>query len=510
MTPVSLHAYLPYTKDLQKLRLCSPNIFPCLLSTKISTQSSTNATSRYGHSQQSLMALWVEELHFSHLDIPITIDSIATVGPAGPIPVAHGESLYLSNLDDIVGARVFTPTVYFYRPGSLSVEQKQITRVLREALATVLVPYYPFLGRLREAENGKLEVFFGPDQGVLMVEARSTMALANLGDITVPNPAWAPLIFRYPDEEPYKVLDIPLLIAQVTRFSCGGFSLGLRICHCLCDGLGAMQFLTAWAATAKAGALIINPRPCWDREAFRPRRPPMVKYPHMEFMRIDDGSSLTRTLWQVKPVQKCYRISREFQVHLKTLAQPCDDFACTTFDAMAAHVWRSWVKALDVTPPDYKLRLTFSVNARQKVKNPPLKDGFYGNALCVACATRTVSELVNGHLSDTTQLVRQARLGISEEYVRSTIDYVEVERPRRLEFGGKLTITQWTRFSIYECADFGWGRPIYAGPIDLTPTPQVCVFLPDSGGTTVVCICLPESATHKFREFLCLMDSNDH
>ncbi|KAK9269674.1 hypothetical protein L1049_001452 [Liquidambar formosana] len=462
------------------------------------------------------MAPWVQELHFPHLAIPITIDHISPVMPACPIPTSPGNTLYLSNLDDIIGARVFTPTVYFYRSkNSINANQKPVVKVLRHALASVLVPYYPFSGRLRETKNGKLEVFFGPEQGVLMVEAHSDLSLASLGDLSVPNPAWLPLIYRFPNEEPYKIFDMPLLIAQVTLFSCGGFSLGLRLCHCLCDGLGAMQFLAAWADTARAGTLITNPKPCWDREFFRSREPPTVKYPHTEFMKIDDASSLTMTLWQVKPVQKCYRISREFQAKLKTLAQQHDCVACSTFDAMAAHIWKSWVKAIDVKPLDYQLRLTFSVNARQKLKNPPLKDGFYGNVVCLACAMSTVSDLVNGPLSDAAHLVREARVSVSEEYLRSTVDYVEVDRPRRLEFGGKLTITQWTRFSIHESADFGWGRPVYAGPIDLTPTPQVCVLLPegeeaaDSSGTMMVCICLPEAAADKFREFMCLMDSSD-
>ncbi|CAK9154423.1 unnamed protein product [Ilex paraguariensis] len=239
----------------------------------------------------------------------------------------------------------------------------------------------------------------------------------------------------------------------------------------------------------------------------------MVKYPHIEFRKIDDGSSLTKCLWEVKPIQKCYRISREFQAHLKSLARSPDNSTCTTFDAMAAHVWRSWVKALDVKPSDYELRLTFSVNARPKLKKLPVKDGFYGNAICVACVSSTVSDLVNESLSGTCGLIREARLGVSEEYLRSTVDFIEVDRPNRLEFGGKLTVTQWTRFLIYESADFGWGRPVYAGPIDITPTPQVCVFLPEgdaeSNGAMVVCICLPDSATQKFKEFLCLMDSSD-
>ncbi|GAV82070.1 Transferase domain-containing protein [Cephalotus follicularis] len=343
------------------------------------------------------MDSWVQELHFLHLNIPITIDQMVPVMPAGPIAAVPGDSLYLSKLDEVIGARVFTPTVYFYQPEN-SNNRRPIMKTLLDALAIVLIPYYPLSGRLRETENGKLEVFFGPEQGALMVEAHSEMTLAELGDLTVPNPAWSPLIYRFPTEETYKVLEMPLVIAQVTLFSCGGFSIGLRLCHCICDGLGAMQFLGAWAATAKAGTLVANPEPCWDREIFHPRNPPVVKYPHLEFMRIEDGSSLTMSLWQTKPVQKCYRISREFQSQLKILAQPDNAFKCSTFDALAAHIWRSWVKALDVKPLDFELRLTFAVNARPKLKNPPLKDGFYGNAFCVACAISSVHELVNGRL----------------------------------------------------------------------------------------------------------------
>ncbi|XP_057444130.1 omega-hydroxypalmitate O-feruloyl transferase [Lotus japonicus] len=454
---------------------------------------------------------WVQELHLRHFSIPVTIDKMFPVTPSRPIPVKPGDILYLSNLDDMIGARVFTPTVYFYQSDTASSWRKPVTEVLNGALADVLVPYYPLSARLRETKNGKLEVFFGPEQGALMVEARSDISLSELGDLTAPNPAWEPLIFKFPNEEQYKVLDMPLVIAQVTQFRCGGFSLGLRLCHCICDGLGAMQFLAAWAATAKSGSLVIDPKPCWDREMFKPRHPPMVKFPHMEFMRIEEGSNLTMTLWQTKPVQKCYRIQREFQNYLKTLAQPSDAAGCTTFDAMAAHIWRSWVKALDVRPLDYTLRLTFSVNARPKLRNPPLREGFYGNVVCVACTTSSVSELVHGQLPETTRLVREARQSVSEEYLRSTVDYVDVDRPKQLEFGGKLTITQWTRFSMYKSADFGWGKPLYAGPIDLTPTPQVCVFLPegeaaDCSGSMIVCICLPESAAQKFTQAL-LLDS---
>ena len=149
---------------------------------------------------------WVQELHIPHMDIPVTINRMIQIMPAGPIPTADGDSLYLSNLDDVVGARVFTPTVYFYELNSIKSREKPVTEMLRDALSLVLVPYYPFSGRLRETKNGKVEVFFGSEQGALMVEAHSDITLNSLGNITVPNPAWEPLIFKFTNEEPYKVL----------------------------------------------------------------------------------------------------------------------------------------------------------------------------------------------------------------------------------------------------------------------------------------------------------------
>lgn len=67
---------------------------------------------------------------------------------------------------------------------------------------------------------------------------------------------------------------------------------------------------------------------------FKPRYPLEVKFPHMEFMRIDEGSNITMKLWKTKPVQKCYRVKHEFQNRLKSPAQPIDDAGCTMMQCL--------------------------------------------------------------------------------------------------------------------------------------------------------------------------------
>ncbi|CAN6456424.1 unnamed protein product [Victoria cruziana] len=455
------------------------------------------------------MASHIHDLRFTHVDIPITVDAIETVFPAGPVPVSPTDHLYLSNLDDMVGSCIFTPTVYFYPCNGPAMKRSSIGRVMRDALARVLVPYYPFSGRLRDAGNGKLEVYFPAGKSALFVKAHTSITIDELGGLDVPNPAWAQLIHRFPSEGPYEVIGMPLVIAQLTLFRCGGFSLGLRLCHCLCDGVGAMQFVSAWAQAARdpAGSILV---PVWDRESFKPRAPPQVKHPHHEFAHIDDISNLGSSLSPAGLVQKCFLVDAHFQAELKRLTQARGRADFTTFDALAAHVWQCWVKALRVRPKSQLMRLTISVNARDKLRDLQLKmPGYYGNVIAVACSKCTVAELIDHPPERVAGLVREARLAIDEDYIRSTIDYIELTRPK-LEFAGKLTITTWTRFSLCDGADFGWGKPRYAGPADLLPTPQLCLFLPVQEGacpslgpgSIMVCICLPKWSVPEFEQSL--------
>ncbi|GLJ45351.1 hypothetical protein SUGI_0954570 [Cryptomeria japonica] len=444
----------------------------------------------------------IDELEAPCIEIKTWVKKKRAVLPASSTPT---HSLYLSNLDDMIGTRFLTPTIYFYsRKDPLPHGGLGAGKVMRRALSQVLVPYYPLAGRLRDVGGGKLEVACTA-AGAFFVEATTDLALEDLGSLAMPNPSWKPFVYCFPGEEHLTILDLPLLIAQVTYFKCGGFALGLRICHCICDGMGAMQFMNAWAEMVR-GATFISINPCWEREKLKPRSPPLTQFKHMEFENIEDNSNLIALISKPQLVQKGFCFNHKFQASLKEQVFVESGMRCTTFEVMAAHVWRSWVRALQITPRDQEMRLTFATNGRSVLKSP-IKEGFYGNFIGVACAMSTINELTTKPLSEIVHLVQMARKSISEEYIRSTIDYLEVKKPTKLEFSGKLGITHWTRFSLYE-TDFGWGIPIYAGPIDLSPFPQLCLFLPHhkESGSIIVCICLPLSSISSFKFFLMKKD----
>ena len=74
------------------------------------------------------------------------------VAPDRPTP---RQSLYLSNIDDQAGLRYQIPWVLFYCSDSSKKKNEQDpVKVVKEALAKVLVHFYPLAGRLRDADNG--------------------------------------------------------------------------------------------------------------------------------------------------------------------------------------------------------------------------------------------------------------------------------------------------------------------------------------------------------------------
>lgn len=129
------------------------------------------------------------------------------VKPAGPTEAAPQ---YLSNIDQVLAFSV--ETVYFYA-ANLEKCSSNVARTLREALGKVLVAY-PFLaGRLKLCEADKrLEVDCNR-AGAQFEEAETELSIADLGDVTVPNPAFHSLVPQAWGAA--RITDVPLIMVQV-------------------------------------------------------------------------------------------------------------------------------------------------------------------------------------------------------------------------------------------------------------------------------------------------------
>lgn len=123
-------------------------------------------------------------------------------------------SYYLSNLDQNIA--VIVQTVYcFSGADDGDGDSSSAGVVLRESLAKVLVHYYPLAGRLTISGEGKLAVDC-TGEGAVFVEAEADCAMADIGDVTEPDPSvLGKLVYSVPGAK--NILEMPLLAAQVRR-----------------------------------------------------------------------------------------------------------------------------------------------------------------------------------------------------------------------------------------------------------------------------------------------------
>lgn len=126
-----------------------------------------------------------------------------------PVQPAGGEYYFLSNLDQNIAG--IMKTVHLFSANA-NKSSDSVGYVLRDALAKVLVHFYPLAGSLAVSTEGKLIVkCHGP--GVPFVEAAAECGLEDLGDISIPDAKLGELV--YVDPEGNHVMEAPLLTVQV-------------------------------------------------------------------------------------------------------------------------------------------------------------------------------------------------------------------------------------------------------------------------------------------------------
>ncbi|KAG8377835.1 hypothetical protein BUALT_Bualt08G0074900 [Buddleja alternifolia] len=426
-----------------------------------------------------------------------------------PISPTPNQTLYLSNLDDQKFLRFSIKYLYVFRK-SLS------KQALKDSLSRVLVHYYPLAGRLRRCgiendDDHKLEVDCN-GEGAVFAEAKMDISADELLEVArKPNRSFRKLLYRV---EAPGFLDIPPLVIQVTNLRCGGMILCTAINHCLCDGIGTSQFLHAWAhMTTQSDTVDIPISPFHSRHMLKPRSPPQITFSHPGFTKIAPSELNSQTApninkyLQSQPLAPASITFSPSQIlHLKRQCVP--SLKCTTFEVLASHTWRCWVKALGLTH-SIPVKLLFSVNIRNKL-SVDIPQGYYGNGFMLACAEAKVKELVSHNLHDGVKSVQHAKSAISDDYVKSVIDLLE-DKTVRTDLSASLVISQWSKLGLEEL-DFGEGKPLHMGPLT---SDIYCLFLPvaENFDATRVLVSMPESMVNKFvfymTEFSDIVENED-
>lgn len=422
--------------------------------------------------------------------LPVKLQKTTLIVPAEP---TKNHAYFLSNLDQNVAAAV--QTVYCYK-ASMEKGHEEPAGVIKEALRKVLVTYYPLAGRLGLSPEGKLYVECNAE-GAVFVEAEADCPLEKIGDLSKPDPVMlGNLVYSVPGAK--NILDIPPVVAQVTKFKCGGFVLGLTMNHCMFDGLGAMEFVNSWAETARG--LPLSLPPFMDRSILRARSPPRIEYPHIEFSELFNVSDLLDTSCDECLSYKSFCFTPERLDRLKKQATGDGILnRCTTFEALSAQVWRCRSKALEMAP-NQETKLLFAVDGRNRFE-PPLPKGYFGNGIVYAHCLCRAGDLMEKPLSFAVGLVQKAIAMTTDKYMRSAIDYIELNRARP-SLTATLVITTWTNLSFHT-ADFGLGEPVQTAPVT-PPEKEVVLFLSHGKERRSInsLLSLPDRAMKRFEDFI--------
>ncbi|KAM5558485.1 acyl transferase 4 [Rosa sericea] len=379
--------------------------------------------------------------------------SQSLVRPCEQTPIA---TLDLSEIDSLPALRSDARTLHVYRHG----EYHQVAKVIKEGLSKALVPYYPLAGRLKESTvngGGQLQVECS-GQGVWLVEAYANCSLdaVNYFDDTVASHS-----NKYDDLLPRGAEGLDLLLQmQVTEFECGGFVVGIKFSHSICDGLGSAQFLNAVGEMARGIKHPSITPVVWKRDFFTKSLP-------KQQMNLNTTTTTT-TVPNYQLQHANIDIFTDQISYLKREIQESTGRSCSSFEVVAAVLWICRTRTVIVSNHsrhDTQVKLVFFANCRHLV-DPPLPKGFYGNCFFPVTVTASSETLAHSSLADVVEMIQEAKAKLPNEFANYIKEGHQIEEDPfspALSYA-TLFISEWGKLG-FNRVDFGWGSPDHVIPI---------------------------------------------
>ncbi|KAJ9164208.1 hypothetical protein P3X46_023810 [Hevea brasiliensis] len=341
--------------------------------------------------------------------------------------------------------------------GSSDHDFEDMVGKLKDGLALVLEDFHQMAGKLGKDEDGVFRVEYDDDmEGVEVVEA-----IAN--GISVDDLTTEQGTTTLKDLIPYNgILNLeglhrPLLSVQLTKLK-DGLAMGCAFNHAILDGTSTWHFMNSWAQICNGSSSVSVP-PFFERTKARNTRVKLdLSLPPDPLSACNEDAKSAPQL-----IEKVFKFSEAAidKIKSKANANPPSDGSkpFSTFQSLAAHIWRQVCHARELKPEHYTVFTVFA-DCRKRV-DPPMPDSYFGN-LIQAIFTATAVGLLTMNPPDFGASVIQKAI---EAHNAKAID----ERNKEWESAPKIfqfkdagvncvAVGSSPRFQVYE-VDFGWGKP---------------------------------------------------
>ncbi|KAL6650296.1 hypothetical protein ACP70R_009221 [Stipagrostis hirtigluma subsp. patula] len=377
------------------------------------------------------------------MSIIVTKSSPELVGPATTPATPRIGHISLSSFDKVLAFQPMTSVYIFDHAIHKPAE------TVRRALSQALVHYFPIAGRAAIGADGELRIACS-GEGVVFVAASANRSLE---DVKLFDPPFAPLLKELTvgyGPEGCRASD-PLVLIQVTEFSCGGFVVGVTRNHVVADGKGIAQFMQAVGELARGlPQPSMLPVSCGDDSL--PELPPVVVAIEKMMVELEPQSFVNLDI--TVPSRLINRVKAEFV--------SCSDEPCSVYEAAVAVLWQCRTRVV-MSDPGAPATLLFAANVRKVVG---AKYGYYGNCITSQVAAPTSGEVANADIKDVVKLIKRAKRRIPEQFMAVDdgeggghgMEGVSMEQLDVLLGYNALFVTSWRNLG-HEAVDFGGGRP---------------------------------------------------